>query len=98
MREVKRIEIVIDKPHEPKVRVALAELGVPGLTIMDVVAGYGDRGSREGGALSDAMMNRFLLTTCEPGQVEAVAAKLEPLLRRYGGLVLISDAQMIRNA
>jgi len=97
MRDIKRVEIVIDKPHEPRVRAVLREVGVPGLTIMDVAEGWGDRGEREGGELSDAMVNRYLLTTCEVGQVEALASKLEPILLRYGGLVLISDAQMIRN-
>jgi nitrogen regulatory protein PII len=98
MRHVKRIEIVIGKPHEPKVQAALRRLGVPGLTVLDVAEGWGDRGDREGGELSDAMVNRYLLTTCEVERVDELAATLEPILRRYGGLVLISDAQLIRNA
>ena len=97
MRDTKRIEIVIDKPHVPEVRKALDALGVPGLTVFETLAGYGDRGQRDGGELSDAMVNHYLLTTCEPEQVDDLAAALEPILRRYGGLCLISDARLIRN-
>ena len=97
MKEVKRIEIVINKPHAPRVRRILDELGVPGLTVFETLAGYGDRGDREGGTLSDATANLYLLTTCRSDQVEAFAVALEPILRRYGGLCLISDAMMIRN-
>jgi len=97
MRDVKRVEIVIDKPHEQHVRKLLREIGVPGLTVFDAVAGYGDRGEREGGELSDAMVNRYLLTTCNEDQIPLLAQRLEPLLRKYGGLCLISNAQMIRN-
>ncbi|MEM1210010.1 MAG: hypothetical protein AAGI54_12155 [Planctomycetota bacterium] len=97
MRDVKRIEIVIDKPHEHEVLTVLREAGVPGLTIMDVASGYGDRGSRDGGELSDAMSNRYLLTTCTADLLPAITEAIEPLLLRYGGLCLISDAQLIRN-
>ncbi|MEC9372281.1 MAG: transcriptional regulator [Planctomycetota bacterium] len=97
MHTVKRIEIVIDKPHERDVRRVLTRLGVPGLTVYEAVAGYGDRGERTGGELSDAQVNRCLITTCRPDQVEALAAALEPVLRRFGGLCLISDAMVIRD-
>ena len=97
MIDVKRIEIVIGKPHEHHVRQVLLDLNVPGLTVLEPVAGYGDRGTREGGELSDATVNRYLLTTCDADQVPILAEKLEPLLRRYGGLCLISDAQRIRD-
>ena len=97
MHAVKRIEIVIDKPHVPHVRKVLARFSVPGLTILETAAGYGDRGEREGGELSDALVNHYLLTTCRPDQVEQLAKALEPVLRRYGGLCLISDATVIRD-
>ena len=97
MRDVKRVEIVIGKPYESRVRKLLTELEVPGLTVFEAAAGYGDRGDREGGELSDATVNRYLLTTCTEAQIPELAEKLEPLLVKYGGLCLISDARVIRN-
>jgi len=97
MHGVKRIEIVIERPYVPHVRRVLRAAPVPGLTVMDVAAGYGDRGERRGGDLTDAGANQYLLTTCRPEEVEALAAALEPVLRRYGGLCLISDAAVIRD-
>lgn len=97
MHTVKRIEIVIDKPHVREVRRVLNRVGVPGLTVFEAVAGYGDRGERSGGELSDAQVNICILTTCRPDQVDELAAQIEPVLRRYGGLCLISDATVIRD-
>lgn len=97
MRDVKRVEIIIDKPHEYKVRDLLHNLGVSGWTVFEPVAGHGDRGDRNGGELSDATVNHYLLTTCDESKVALLAEKLEPLLRKYGGLCLISDAKLIRN-
>lgn len=96
MHAVKRIEIVIDKPHVRQVRRVLDGIGVPGLTVFEAEAGYGDRGERSGGELSDAQVNCCILTTCRVEQVEAFAKAIEPLLRKYGGLCLISDAMVIR--
>ena len=97
MHTVKRIEIVIDKPHVRHVRRALDGLHVPGLTVFEVAAGFGDRGERSGGELSDAQVNCCVLTTCSVEQIDEFAAAIEPLLRRYGGLCLISDATVIRS-
>lgn len=95
MKSVKRIEIVIDKPHEPEVRAKLRSLGVPGFTVFEAITGFGDRGSRDGGELSDAMVNRYVLTTCQPQQLETIVQAIEPLLHQHGGLCLITDAQVV---
>ena len=97
MHTVKRIEIIIGKPYIARVRQVLDDLGVSGMTLLEAVAGYGDRGAREGGELSDATVNQCILTTCHPEQVDALARAMEPLLHRYGGLCLISDAVVIRD-
>lgn len=96
MHTVKRIEIVIEKPHLRDVRRVLDRVGVPGLTVFEAVAGYGHRGQRTGGELTDAQVNICVLTTCRPDQIDTLASELEPVLRRYGGLCLISDATVIR--
>ena len=97
MHGVKRIEIVIGTTHERDVVRALESIGVPGLTVFEVVSGRGDRGTRAGGELSDAHSLRLLLTTCRPDQLDKLSAALEPLLRRFGGLCLLSDASVIRD-
>lgn len=97
MHAVKRIEIVIGKPHAKLVRRALETFGVSGLTEFEAVGGFGDRGERSGGELTDAQVNLALLTTCPPERIDELSAALEPILRRYGGLCLISDAAVIRD-
>ena len=97
MHPVKRVEIIIDKPHVPEVRRALERIGVPGLTVFEAVSGFGQRGERAGGELTDAQVNHCVLTTCDADQIDRLACAIEPILRRLGGLCLISDAVVIRD-
>ncbi|MFW5653388.1 MAG: P-II family nitrogen regulator [Planctomycetota bacterium] len=98
MQDVKRVEIVIGKSHARLVRHVLHKIGVPGMTVFETLEGEGDRGRRDGGDVSDAMTNIYIITTCEPEQVDQIARHLAPLLDTYGGLCLLSDAQILRNA
>jgi nitrogen regulatory protein PII len=97
MESVKRVEIVIDKPHAREVRRALERLGVPGLTVFEAISGFGVRGERDGGELTDALVNHCLVTTCRAEQLDALVAAIAPIIRRQGGLCLVSDALAIRD-
>ena len=57
MIAVKRIEIVIDAAHTPKVIRAVKAAGAPGYTLLRDVQGSGDRGDRSGDGLSNVYRN-----------------------------------------
>lgn len=57
--------------------------------------GKGGRGTRGGGELSGAFINSYVITACPPEQVAAVVEALRPILKRFGGVCLVSDAQWL---
>ena len=92
---VKRVEIIIDAIHAEGVLEQLRGLGAEGYTVVRGALGWGDRGERAGGDISDVFTNWLILTTCQPEQTEAWGAALQPVLKRHGGLMLVSDADSL---
>lgn len=95
MKPVQRIEVVIDALHAQAVVDVLARHGLGGWTLLRVELGAGERGMRRGDELSGASTNSLLITTCPPDALEALAEDLRPLLRRYGGVCLVSEARWL---
>ncbi len=92
MQEVKRIEIVVDALHARRVIEALRAHGLDGYTLIRGVSGSGERGAQLGDDITGVSNNNYILTTCPPEKLHEVTAALRPLLRRFGGICLVSEA------
>ncbi len=97
MRPIKRVEIVADSADIPQIIRLLERRGVSGYTIVRDVAGRGERGMRLGDDPGGAFQNSYLLTTCEPEQIEALVESIRPVLQRRGGVCLVTDAWWVRH-
>ena len=95
MKNLKRIECVIDAVHVPAVVDALRAGGVDGYTVIRGASGWGDRGARQPDGVSGVFENCVVLCACDADVLEEVADKLRPILKRYGGVALISDTQSL---
>ena len=95
MEAVKRIEIIIDTREMREVCRTLEALGVSGYSVIRDVTGRGDRGVQSGDELTDVFKNSLLLTACPEESVPEIVAAIRPLLRRHGGICLVSDAQWV---
>jgi nitrogen regulatory protein PII len=95
MQSIKRIEIITDAVEMREVRRVLARHGIAGYTIIRDVEGQGLRGAQTGDDLTDVFKNSYLLTTCEPAQLDALVAAIRPILKKRGGICLVSDAQWV---
>lgn len=97
MKTVKRVEIITDALEMREVCRVLEESGVSGYTIIREVTGKGERGVQLGDELTDVFKNSYLLTACGPEQIEAIVEAIRPLLKKRGGVCLVSDAQWVRH-
>jgi nitrogen regulatory protein PII len=95
MMPIKKIEIIIDALELPEVLKLLDAAGVSGYTIIRDATGKGERGERSGGELSGTFINSYVMTACPPEQVSSVVEALRPILKRFGGVCLVSDAQWL---
>ena len=95
MKPVKKIEIVADSLGVPAIVRALESAGVSGYTIIRDVAGRGERGERSADELTGALTNSYVMTACDADAVERIVEAIRPILRRAGGVALVSDAQWV---
>lgn len=97
MTNIKRIEIVIDAAHTPELLASLRDAGAQGYTVIRDVQGTGDRGDRSGDELTNVFRNCYVIVACEPQASTQIVEAVRPLLRRHGGVCLISDAQWVKH-
>jgi len=95
MTPVKRIEIVVTSLAVPRITEALGRAGLTAWTVVRDVAGVGDRGVRAGDELTDVDRNGLVVAACQPEQLARVVDEVRPLLKRFGGICLVSDASWV---
>ena len=95
MQPVKRIEIILDFQDLAKIVKILNNLGISGYTVIRDVTGSGDRGLRPGDELTDVFKNSYIMTACPEEKMQEIVEAIRPLLKRFGGICLVSDAQWV---
>ncbi|MEO1236681.1 MAG: transcriptional regulator [Planctomycetota bacterium] len=95
MRDVRRLEVVIDAVHVDELLRRMREAGVEGYTVIRGAAGWGDRGTRLPDGVSGVFENCVVLCAIAPETEEAVGSAVAPVLKRFGGVALVSDARMV---
>lgn len=97
MKQVKRLEIVVDAFFGPEVTALLARHSLDGWTIVRGASGRGERGTRLADDITGVSNNHLILTTCPPERLDALLTDLRVLLTRYGGSCLVSDASWLKH-
>lgn len=95
MKRVKRVEIVVDALAVPRVVEAIEGAGVSGWTVVREVTGRGERGLRAGDDLAGVSANGYVLTACDPAELGRLVESIRPILRTFGGVCLVSDAEWL---
>ncbi len=95
MQNVKKLEIITDTLEMKEVCAVLEAQGVSGYSIVRDVVGKGERGWQSGDELTDVFKNSYLLTTCDASEVERLIEAVRPILKKRGGICLVSDAQWV---
>jgi nitrogen regulatory protein PII len=93
MKPVKRIEIVIEEMELDNVIEELDRIGVVGYTIIPRAVGRGERGVRYESV--QGLGNILMTIACSEEQATKVIEAIRPILKRYGGVCLVSDAMWV---
>lgn len=93
MKPVKRIEIVIEEIELENVIEELDRIGVVGYTVVPHAGGRGERGVRYENL--QGLGNVLMTIACNDEQAAKVIEAIRPILKRYGGVCLVSDAMWV---
>jgi nitrogen regulatory protein PII len=92
LQPVKKLEIVIHDGEIPAITKVFSKCGISGYTIIPNIMGRG-----AGGLSGDDLQgNSYIMAICtEEAQATAIMSKLEPILKRMGGICVVTDANWI---
>ncbi len=98
MQAIKKIEIIIDYLESPRLLEQIQKEGIAvGYTIIKEVVGGGGRGERAGDGLSGELTNSYILIACSEDEARRIVEIVQPTLKRYGGVCLVSDAMWVEH-
>ncbi len=92
MKSIKRIEIITSSVELNTVLATLRRLEISGYSIIRGVSGSGDRGITTCDLDVDGVCNDYVLALCEAAQEDALMTAIQPILDRYGGVCISTDA------
>lgn len=92
MQLVKKVEIIIGDLEVDSVLDILNQVKVSGYTVMKNTSGKGDRGVSNDD-LGIVFSNSYIMTVCtNEKQLEELVNTVTPLLRKIGGICLVTEA------
>lgn len=94
---VKRIELVVEAIEKEQVIASLNRINIRSFTIYHHVGGSGERGVRDEGVFGEKFENVTFVVACAESQLTSVIETLRPILKRYGGMCLVSDAKWVKH-
>jgi hypothetical protein len=95
MQTVKRIEIIVDAPELAELTATLRAHSINSYTVFSSLTGSGDRGTRANDEPGGGSGNICLLTAVPPEKSTLLVEAIRPILKRRGGICLVSDAQSV---
>lgn len=95
MKAIKRVEIVIETVKEDDVIQLLSDIGIEGYTLYHHVGGSGESGVRESTVFGDKFENVAFVIACNESNALKLTDAIRPLLKQYGGMCLVSDANWV---
>jgi|GEM_PF-3935449 len=95
MKNIERIEIVVDAYHVREITRVLGKHGVSGWSVVRDLAGAGNRGDQLADEITGVSSNHMILTTVDPEILDALAADVQVLLNRFGGVMIALPGRAI---
>ncbi len=95
MDTIKRIEMIVPSIEVNAVIKRLKKVGVVKYSLIHHVVGRGEMGETVED-WDDHSGNTYILTTCQAGKEDEIFWELQPILRKFGGMCLVSDAVCYR--
>ena len=98
MQAIKKVEIIINCLELPRLLALIKKEGIAvGYTVIKEAVGSGGRGNRTGDGLSGELTNSYLLIACSEDEAQRIVEIVRPILKRFGGVCLVSDAMWVKH-
>ncbi|KAF3884009.1 transcriptional regulator [Tolypothrix bouteillei VB521301] len=97
MQEVKKVEIIMDNSYIEETLKILETVSVSGYTIIKDTSGKGDRGL-SCPDIDCLFSSSYIMTVCtNEKQLDSLVQKITPILKKIGGMCLVTDAKWVNH-
>lgn len=96
MKPIKKVEVIVESVAVPQVLALLDRQGFSSYTLIPGVYGKGDSGESLGG-ISGEFNNSYLVIVCDEARVSDLVELVRPVLKRFGGVTLVTDALWVKH-
>jgi nitrogen regulatory protein PII len=98
MIAIKKVEIIIEQLKLWELlEVLKKEALAVSYTVIKDASGAGERGQMPGDGLSGEFSNSYILIACSEGEAQRIVEIVRPILKRFGGVCLVSDAMWVKH-
>lgn len=92
LESVKKVEIIVTDLEVPSVLKILKKNGIERYTVINNVSGCGEHGCYG----DDLITNSYIMIICPDLKMsEQLSNAMQPLLKKLGGIFIVTDAQWI---
>ena len=92
MIKVKKVEIIANCLDIRTVIKEMEHVGINGYSVIRGVSGRGKHGKNREESHIDSMTSCYIMAACAEELAEPLVKAVTPLLKRFGGICLVSDA------
>ncbi|MGE0009964.1 MAG: DUF190 domain-containing protein [Candidatus Babeliales bacterium] len=92
----KKVEIIIEVIKTPKITRIIDELGLAGYSVIHGVEGRGSNGTCDAQEVTDVLTNDCVMVICSEDEARQLVHDVQPILKKFGGICFISDAQLLQ--
>ena len=95
MKSVKRLEIITGPIEFRQIVTVMEATGMTGYAIIREVLGKGDKKVDSWDSLTSEVENLMIVTTIGEDRLQELVEAIRPILKRFGGSCLVSDAAWV---
>lgn len=96
MEKKKKVEIIAGYVEFQKVLDVVDAMDLK-YTFLSSIAGKGAHGLKEHDTFFSVLKNSYLIAVCSEKQAKEIEDKINPLLKQFGGILIITDCMATKN-
>ena len=93
----KRVELVVETARAKAIIEMIDAAGAKGYTVLQDVAGKGNRDIRDEAHLTGLFSNTLIIVIAAEDVARRIVERSQPLLENYAGIVALSDVEVVRD-
>lgn len=95
MKEMKKVEVIVESVYMKRLLELFRENNIEGYTLIKDIEGCGGHGLKSADEVTDVFSNDYIFTLCKESEFENMKEDIRAFIKRYGGKCIVSDATLL---